>query len=270
MPVLHERNGTDGVYLKANIDGSIVTLQVRRTAEGLLNDLGYTDESTVPWQIVIPLQIIGHIYTKGSGSSETDDSPEMTESFMSRLSNHQKKKFNEYLSRCPGLTHKQVKKINRFFGSGTASASEKSISTWTEFSSKYSPDTASKERDEKVSSLHDIYVSVTGDRGNIPELPPNQPVQPRTDAERKEAFQLIEPSLSENEYVGTVEIEMGTYGFINATDYDQNVFFHQSFIDGWEIEEGTIFVFEIEQNEEGPKAANMEFVNPWSKGFNSV
>lgn len=47
------------------------------------------------------------------------------------------------------------------------------------------------------------------------------------------------------------------YGFIESDDLDEEIFFHQSFIDGPDLEEDEEVEFDVEQDEKGPRAANL-------------
>lgn len=47
------------------------------------------------------------------------------------------------------------------------------------------------------------------------------------------------------------------YGFIEAEEVDDDVFFHVSNLEGEEVEEGTEVEFETEEGDRGPEAVNV-------------
>ncbi|PSQ60109.1 MAG: cold-shock protein [Halobacteriales archaeon SW_9_67_25] len=58
---------------------------------------------------------------------------------------------------------------------------------------------------------------------------------------------------------GTVDFfkESGGYGFIEADDADEDVFFHMEDIGGPDLEEGQEVEFDIVEAEKGPRAENL-------------
>ncbi len=50
------------------------------------------------------------------------------------------------------------------------------------------------------------------------------------------------------------------YGFIESEDEDDDVFFHESELEGDEIEEGTEVEFETEESDKGPRAVDVQEV----------
>ncbi|ELZ26865.1 cold-shock DNA-binding domain-containing protein [Halosimplex carlsbadense 2-9-1] len=51
--------------------------------------------------------------------------------------------------------------------------------------------------------------------------------------------------------------DTGGYGFIDAEDEDEDVFFHMEDIGGPDLEEGEEVEFDIEQADKGPRASNL-------------
>jgi len=50
------------------------------------------------------------------------------------------------------------------------------------------------------------------------------------------------------------------YGFIETDDADDDVFVHMEDVSGPDLEEGEVVEFDIEESDEGPRAANVERV----------
>lgn len=85
MPVLHRYKDNDGYYLRANPPSinSPVTYQVHKTAESLFEAIGYGDGDSIPWNVIKPLRIVGHIYTQNGGVEPSDDDFDPDESLTS-------------------------------------------------------------------------------------------------------------------------------------------------------------------------------------------
>jgi hypothetical protein len=73
MPSVKKYQTESGYYIRSNIDGRFVTLQLSPEAEGLLSELGFQDDENISWQFLQPLCETGHAYTNNSGTEVTTD-----------------------------------------------------------------------------------------------------------------------------------------------------------------------------------------------------
>ncbi|WP_336134196.1 hypothetical protein [Natronomonas amylolytica] len=116
MPVLHRYIDKSGYYISAAIPGEKpFTYQVNDQAATLFEDLGYEDESKLPWELLRPLRVIGHLYTK---NEEYD--PEISESDIDltgistpSLTTRQRNILSDYLHNL-NLSPSQKQKLSRF------------------------------------------------------------------------------------------------------------------------------------------------------------
>ncbi|MFC6953530.1 hypothetical protein [Halorubellus litoreus] len=67
MPTLKRYANKRGYYIHANIGQSVVTFQVTGRAATIFEEIGYSDGSTVSWEMISQLRDRGDIYTKKSG-----------------------------------------------------------------------------------------------------------------------------------------------------------------------------------------------------------
>jgi len=98
MPTFREYADNSGYYIRSNIEGSFLTMQLSPQAEGLLTELGYGDGDSIVWPLLHPLCDSGDVFTNKSG---TDISPseEQVESALSsgKLSSTEKARVKEFL-----------------------------------------------------------------------------------------------------------------------------------------------------------------------------
>lgn len=96
MPVLHSYVDKRGFYIRSRVEGNPITFQITPTGEQLLRDLGFQDESEIPWGVFSRLYEEGDVYTRNSG---IDDSliKERQDNGVSGLSKQQQERFRDYL-----------------------------------------------------------------------------------------------------------------------------------------------------------------------------
>jgi hypothetical protein len=73
MPSVKKYQSEAGYYIRSNIDGRFVTLQLSPEADGLLSELGFQGGENISWQFLQPLCEAGHAYTNNSGTEVTTD-----------------------------------------------------------------------------------------------------------------------------------------------------------------------------------------------------
>ncbi|NHN46490.1 hypothetical protein G9464_02590 [Halostella sp. JP-L12] len=100
MPTIRQYTDETGLYLRSNIEGRFITLQLTPAAEGLLRDLGYTAEEEISWTLLQPLCEQGHVYTNKSGTEVTQETIDAGVSTTSTsLSKAEKQRIEEFLDR---------------------------------------------------------------------------------------------------------------------------------------------------------------------------
>jgi hypothetical protein len=77
MPTIKKYQSSRGYYIRSNIDGRFVTLQLSPEAEGLLSDLEFQHGENLSWQFLKPLCDSGHAYTNNSGTEVSTDAVDM-------------------------------------------------------------------------------------------------------------------------------------------------------------------------------------------------
>lgn len=97
VPTIKEYQGQSGYYIRSNIEGRFVTLQLSPRAEGLFSDLGYSDEDSVSWELLQPLCDAGHAYTNNSGTELSTDEVSSEDVSATTLSLKEKNRLNEFL-----------------------------------------------------------------------------------------------------------------------------------------------------------------------------
>ncbi|MFC7073042.1 hypothetical protein ACFQJ7_12765 [Halovenus rubra] len=98
MPTVKEYRNEKGYYIRSNIDGRYVTLQLSPEAEGLFSDLGFRGDDQVSWQFLKPLCDSGHAYTNNSGTAvETKDINTEVSFSSGKLSLEKKRRLEEFL-----------------------------------------------------------------------------------------------------------------------------------------------------------------------------
>ena len=105
MPTIKEYQEESGYYVRSNIDGRFVTLQLSPRAEGLFSDLGYSDEDSVSWELLQPLCDAGHAYTNNSGTELSTDEVSPEDVSAKTLSLREKNRLNEFLEWEAGQTN---------------------------------------------------------------------------------------------------------------------------------------------------------------------
>lgn len=98
MPTVKEYSNEKGYYIRSNIDGRYVTLQLSPEAEGLFSDLGFRGDDQISWQFLKPLCDSGHAYTNNSGTAVDTKDINTEVSFSSgKLSLEKKRRLEEFL-----------------------------------------------------------------------------------------------------------------------------------------------------------------------------
>lgn len=98
MPTVKEYRNEKGYYIRSNIDGRYVTLQLSPEAEGLFSDLGFRGDDQILWQFLKPLCDIGHAYTNNSGTEVKTEDINSEVSFSSgKLSLEKKRRLEEFV-----------------------------------------------------------------------------------------------------------------------------------------------------------------------------
>ncbi len=104
VPTLHKYTDDSGYFIRSNINGNHVTLQLSPAADGLLSDLNYTHGDTVSWHLLNPLCDTGHVYTNKSGTDVASQTDEVDSSISSgKLTRQEKRRLEEFLSRSTKL-----------------------------------------------------------------------------------------------------------------------------------------------------------------------
>jgi hypothetical protein len=100
MPSVKKYQSESGYYIRSNIDGRFVTLQLSPEAEGLLSELGFQDGENISWNFLQPLCETGHAYTNNSGTEVTTDTID-TDSVVSagRLSAEDQERLEEFIAK---------------------------------------------------------------------------------------------------------------------------------------------------------------------------
>lgn len=98
MPTVKEYSNAKGFYIRSNIDGRFVTLQLSPEAEGLFADLGYRGGNQISWQFLKPLCDNGHAYTNNSGTEvETKNIDTEVSISSQKLSIEKKRRLEKFL-----------------------------------------------------------------------------------------------------------------------------------------------------------------------------
>lgn len=99
MPTVKEYRNEKGYYIRSNINGRYVTLQLSPEAEGLFSDLGFRGDDQISWQFLKPLCDSGHAYTNNSGTAVEIKDINTEVSFSSgKLSLEKKRRLEEFLN----------------------------------------------------------------------------------------------------------------------------------------------------------------------------
>jgi len=108
VPTLHKYTDDSGYFIRSNINGTHVTLQLSPAAEGLLSDLDYGHGDTVSWHLLTPLCDTGHVYTNKSGTDVSSQTDEVDSSISSgKLTRQEKRRLEEFLSRSAKLRNSE-------------------------------------------------------------------------------------------------------------------------------------------------------------------
>lgn len=108
MPKIRKYTNGSGYFIRSNIGGNYVTLQLTPAAEGLFTELDYSHGDTVSWDLLSPLCEIGHTYTNQSGkdlSSRVDDVDNSLDT--ATLTEEEKRRLEEFLSRSTRLRNSE-------------------------------------------------------------------------------------------------------------------------------------------------------------------
>jgi hypothetical protein len=98
MPTVKRYQDGTGFYIRSNIDGKFVTLQLSPRVDGLLSDLDYQDDDQISWDFLQPLCDCGHVYTNKSGTEVSTEEIEPDSSLTSdALSSEEKRRLNAFL-----------------------------------------------------------------------------------------------------------------------------------------------------------------------------
>jgi len=104
VPTLHKYTDDSGYFIRSNINGNYVTLQLSPAANGLLSDLNYTHGDTVSWHLLTPLCDAGHVYTNKSGTDVESQIDGVDSSISSgKLTRQEKRRLEELLSQSSKL-----------------------------------------------------------------------------------------------------------------------------------------------------------------------
>lgn len=99
MPTFRKYTDGSGYYIRSNIDGSFLTMQLSAQAEGLLTELGYEDSETIVWPLLHPLCDSGDVYTNRSGTEVSPDHDQVESSLSSdKLSTREKERVKAFLA----------------------------------------------------------------------------------------------------------------------------------------------------------------------------
>lgn len=98
MPSVKKYQSENGYYIRSNIQGRFVTLQLSPEAEGLLSDLGFQDDENISWQFLKPLCDSGHAYTNKSGTEVSTDAIDIDGAVSSgRLNPEDQQRLEEFI-----------------------------------------------------------------------------------------------------------------------------------------------------------------------------
>lgn len=98
MPTVKQYQDGTGLYIRSNIDGKFVTLQLSPQAEGLISDLGYEGNDQILWDFLQPLCNCGHVYTNNSGTEIATDATDLDSTLSSdALSSEEKTRISDFL-----------------------------------------------------------------------------------------------------------------------------------------------------------------------------
>jgi len=99
VPTFRKYTDGSGYYIRSNIDGSFLTMQLSAQAEGLLTELGYEDNETIVWPLLHPLCDSGDVYTNKSGTEVSPDQDQVESALSSnKLSTREKKRVKAFLA----------------------------------------------------------------------------------------------------------------------------------------------------------------------------
>ena len=99
VPTFRKYADGSGYYIRSNIDGSFLTMQLSAQAEGLLTELGYEDNETIVWPLLHPLCDSGDVYTNRSGTEVSPDQEQVESALSSdKLSTREKKRVKAFLA----------------------------------------------------------------------------------------------------------------------------------------------------------------------------
>ncbi|QSG02888.1 hypothetical protein [Natranaeroarchaeum sulfidigenes] len=97
MPVLHSYENKPGFYVRSQVDGNPITFQVSPAGAEVLEDLGYCNQSDIPWNVLRPLYNKDDLYTKNTGIDESQMGTQQ-EIDLSQLNQKQRVRFEAYLN----------------------------------------------------------------------------------------------------------------------------------------------------------------------------
>jgi len=98
VPTFRKYADGSGYYIRSNIDGTFLTMQLSAQAEGLLTELGYEDSETIVWPLLHPLCDSGDVYTNRSGTEVSPDRDQVESALSSdKLSTKEKERVKAFL-----------------------------------------------------------------------------------------------------------------------------------------------------------------------------
>lgn len=98
VPTFRKYTDGSGYYIRSNIDGTFLTMQLSAQAEGLLTELGYEDSETIVWPLLHPLCDSGDVYTNRSGTEVSPDRDQVESALSSdKLSTREKERVKSFL-----------------------------------------------------------------------------------------------------------------------------------------------------------------------------
>lgn len=98
MPTVKRYQDEAGLYIRSNIDGKFVTLQLSPQAEGLISDLGYKKDNQISWDFLQPLCDCGHVYTNNSEPEISNKATDLDSALSSNaLSDEEKQRISDFL-----------------------------------------------------------------------------------------------------------------------------------------------------------------------------
>jgi hypothetical protein len=165
MPVLHKRKSENGYYLKGQIEGGFVTLQLIDSAERfMIRDLGYSSDSNIPWKLITPLCMLGHIYTKTGNEPSSKVDIDGIGKAINKLDYEQRAALKSYLRKHGKFSQEERHWVNNHLFSGEAISEDQVCENKETGSPPIEIDSGTDK--EKLDELHEVWESVTGDQAN--------------------------------------------------------------------------------------------------------